>query len=354
LKNPNEREAYSYPAPLAKQLNTNIPIDFDKNREHDIAITFSKHYLGDDINIVPTIVHELLHGFGFCAQLKIVHRGVIGNDLPAFGGDYYMPELLSIDNRVEGKRTIKGFLPISIYEKNFVDIDNPNSYYFDESFDNLSSVKINYDLHNPPYIVEKENIKKFTGDMEKWNGMETGIHFYERSHTEKSVAFRTNDGTLLYLCTYANSDDPDFNHLATPNFTYNSPDSVENQEVIDHNFILYRNNVGLNLSNEEKIKKFGKGKTVGLLSKDIISALETMGYHRKGSPPDNTVYEVVSQIVRNSKTYIKGEDVSNDDDTIVGGEEGSKNDEKSGTPNNSTQSLVYIFLLALCSIFMLH
>jgi len=258
LRDPNSPYAYAYPSALAKQLDTNVPIDFDKNRDFDIKTTFGNRYLTEEYNITPTMVHEILHGLGFCSMLKRVDKGVIGDNLPDYGGDYYMPALLSIEDKVAGKMTIKGFLPVNVYEKYFVDIDNPDNYYFDDAFCSLSNVELNYDIHKPPYFIERNNLRNFTNYMESWTGMESGIRFYERSHQPQSVAFKTKSGKLLYICTFVNTSHPDLNHIASPNFRYHSSGKVDEDykpdiaERIDHNFILYPYNVGLSMSNEEK------------------------------------------------------------------------------------------------------
>jgi len=302
------------------------------------------------------MVHEILHGLGFCSMLKRVDKGVIGDNLPDYGGDYYMPALLSIEDKVAGKMTIKGFLPVNVYEKYFVDIDNPDNYYFDDAFCSLSNVELNYDIHKPPYFIERNNLRNFTNYMESWTGMESGIRFYERSHQPQSVAFKTKSGKLLYICTFVNTSHPDLNHIASPNFRYHSSGKVDEDykpdiaERIDHNFILYPYNVGLSMSNEEKIEKYGNGKTIGVIGKDIIEALETMGYHRKGTPEDNTEYIVVSQIVKSSDEVMDSETLSSKD--VSNGVGKMKVESESDAPHRIQFSLIISFLIITISFMM--
>ncbi|ORX50424.1 hypothetical protein BCR36DRAFT_412446 [Piromyces finnis] len=351
LKKPNEKYGYSYPAPLAKQLITDIPIDFEKNRQHDIIITFNGRSVVRKNNLTPTMVHEMLHGFGFSSLIKRVLNGKFYNDAPSFGREYYMPDILTIGDKDTGMKVIKGFLPINVYEKNFVDIAN-NNYYFDDSFCSITDIDLNYEIHDPPYYSEKEKLQDLTSYVESWSGMQRGINLYEKSHQPKSTAFKTKDGRLLYVCTFSKSDKPDFNHICSRNMVYESEDVYNIEAEYDENFVMHPYNIGLALSNEEKIQKYGNGKTIGLLSEDIISALETMGYHRKGTPQDNTQYTVVTQVVNTAHTYIDGHFV--DDGTSNINQVIQEEEEEDGAFSLSYPSLIYILFITLYSFITLY
>ena len=293
-------------------MNLDIPIVFNDINDYDIKTTVKNKYLDPPYNIQPTIVHELLHGLGFTSNLKLVKGGVIGDRFPVYNrnNNYYMPKISIVKDDNLGKSTVKGFLPLNMLEKNFVDYDDQTKYYFDNvSFNNICENELEYDIHDPIYASEKAKLNEFSLELDQWNGMEQGMHFYERSHVSLSVGFKTHDGRVIPISTYDNAEDSDLCHLTPANFRSKNKHDSKWGNKIDQNFILYPMNVDIELSNEEKIRRYGNGKTVGILSEDIISILETMGYQRRGTPINNTIYQVQTHIpVDNSETVVDGDE----------------------------------------------
>jgi len=352
LKHPNEVNNYSYPISLVKQLLTDEPIKFNEINNYDIYTVFDVSSLGDDCYIEPTLIHEILHGLGFYSQLKPIKGGYLGENIPVYGNNYYLTNLFMVDDEASSKTTIKGFVPPNVWEKNFVDPKNPNSYYIDDSFVSIGDIKMNYEMHEPVYLIEKNNLKNFPNDLEKWEGMNTSIEFYEKSHHSNSVAFKTKDNSLLYLCTFDNGDDPDLSHVGNEFFTYKSKYNVEYNNHIDENFLFYPENINIHLSNEEKIKRFGNGKTIGVIGYGLINALETLGYHRKGTPEDTTVYHVQTHEVLNSGHVIDGH---NDDSGIIisngSVEDNHKNNTSGAFLRSASSSFLYVISFSiLCKI----
>jgi len=312
LRDPNNNQINAYISPLVKQLNLDIPIVFNDINDYDIKTTVKNKYLDPPYNIQPTIVHELLHGLGFTSNLKLVKGGVIGDRFPVYNrnNNYYMPKISIVKDDNLGKSTVKGFLPLNMLEKNFVDYDDQTKYYFDNvSFNNICENELEYDIHDPIYASEKAKLNEFSLELDQWNGMEQGMHFYERSHVSLSVGFKTHDGRVIPISTYDNAEDSDLCHLTPANFRSKNKHDSKWGNKIDQNFILYPMNVDIELSNEEKIRRYGNGKTVGILSEDIISILETMGYQRRGTPINNTIYQVQTHIpVDNSETVVDGDE----------------------------------------------
>jgi len=309
LRNPNNNQINSYISPLVKQLNLDIPIVFNEIDEYDIRITVKNVFLDPPNNIQPTVVHELLHGLGFTSNLKLVKNGNIGDRFDNYGSNYYMPKITIVDDNNLGKSTVKGFLPLNMWEKNFVDFADQSKYYFDNvSFNNICENVLEYDIHDPIYASEKAKLKEFSLELDQWGGMKQGINFYERSHKSLTVGFKTHDGRVIPVCTYDNAEDSELCHLTSPNIINKSKHDDDWENSIDQNFVLYPINLHPELSNEEKISRYGNGKTIGLLSEDIISILETMGYQRKGTSPSNIIYQVQTNIpVDNSGTVVDGD-----------------------------------------------
>jgi len=332
---------------LVKQLNIDTPIIFNEINEFDISITVNHNFLEGANNIQPTIIHELLHGLGIVRNLLSVKNGYIGELYPKFGNNYYMPKITVVEDKDTGKKTIKGFLPLNTWEKNFVDYDEPSKYYFDNvSFNNICELEINFDMHDPMYITERNKLKDFNLYLEQWTGMEQGEHFYKRSHESKSIGFKTHDDKVVLLSTYAYSEDSDLMHLSSPDIVNNYKTDSNWENKIDQNFILYSMNVKIDATNEEKIKNYGKGKTIGLLSTDIISILETMGYHRKGTAPDNTVYQLTNLAMDNTISIVDGGTVVTNKTSTL------KSSSSRNTPFITNTILIVLFSLTFIRLYL--
>lgn len=335
LKDPNENMVLSYPVALVKQLNTNKEIIFNQKDDFDILTKFNVKSLKEENQIESTVIHELLHGLGVTARIRRIENGNLGDDIPNFGSNYYIPDFIRLD--LEGEKSIDGFLPVGIYERHFVEYSNPDHYYFTQLFNSITDYKnLNIIYHQPAYYDDKRQLQKIEEYVETWQGMEEGETFERFSHEFKEIAFRTKEGSLLPICSYSVEDGKKFNtdlhHIMSKKFTSDEPYTDDN---IDENFVIYRFNINLLLSAEEKVAKYGPNNPNGLFSEELLQMLSTMGYHRKNAPEDNRVYEVISEnVMIENKGSVDGDDSSN------GNIEDDMNDNVSKAYSNASLSLL--------------
>ncbi|KAG4089499.1 hypothetical protein H8356DRAFT_1007215 [Neocallimastix lanati (nom. inval.)] len=339
LKDPEEQFIYTYPIALTKQLITDREIQFNTNVEFDTHIVVNKLILQDTFYPAPIIVHEMLHSMGFITNTAMIKNGNLEFEVPKYGNDYYMPGILKSEDQENGYKVIDGFFPISIYEKNFVEMENPNHYFFNEPFKSLSDVKdLGIVVHEPMYYDDRRNLYKVTEFVEKWTGMSEGEEFYKKAHEFHKVGFKTKSGIVIPVCTNINGEDPSLFHLGSRN-DEDLGDGTMKKEY-DENYVIYCGDREVQSPPEEKIKKYAKPDHVGDLSQEIIDVLSTLGYHRKNDPPSDKVYQVITELLHvDGKKIIDGGDEDDDDD-----------DSKTESAAISSFSLNFSLLGTLCII----
>jgi len=342
LKDPEEQTFYTYPVALAKQLITDREIQFNTIVEYDSHIVVNKKILQDTYYPGPIIVHEMLHAMGFLTNTAMIKNGDLEYDVPDYGKDYYMPCILKSEDPVNGYKVIDGFFPISVYEKNFVEMENPDHYFFNEPFKSLSEVKdLGIIVHEPMYYDDKRNLYKVSEYVESWAGMSEGEEFFKKAHEFHKVGFKTKSGVVIPLCTRINGGDPSLFHLGS-----RKDEDLGNgnmKEEYDENYVMYCGDRDVQIPAEEKILKYSKPDHVGDLSQEIIDVLSTLGYHRKNDPPSNKVYQVITELLHvDSKKAIDGGDMDEDNSL--------ENDSKTESAASLSLSLNFSLLVTLCMI----
>ncbi|ORX77381.1 hypothetical protein BCR32DRAFT_270704 [Anaeromyces robustus] len=312
LRDPLENMTIAYPLPLVKQLNLDSAIDFDTNNEYDLHHVLDNDFiLQKDITLDVVMVHEMLHGFGLTSQIRTVVNGNINPNIPAYHSEvkYYMPDLLEHRNVKDNIKTIETFVPISIWERHFVDYQDQTNYYFTEKFNSISETPLYLDFHEPMFASEKSQMSHLQDAVDNWQGLDEGVNFYEKVHQGRSVGFKTKDGRIVPVLTYEDGKSaPDLHHVCSRNINYVSPNKSTGQ--IDQNFAMYPKVIMTQDLNEILTKhNLGPQNKHGFLSDDLISILETMGYHRKGTPVDNRVFHVIKKHeVDEDKAIVDGKD----------------------------------------------
>jgi len=291
LKDPLENMTIAYPLPLVKQLNLDKQIDFSNN-EYDLLHHLDIDFLEEKNTIIDVVIfHEMLHGFGLTSQIRSVTNGDVNSRIPLYHEEskYYMPELLEHDKKEESLKTIESFVPVSIWERHFVEYNNPNKYFFTDKFNSITKEPLNLNFHDPMFYSEKNQVKTLEETVRKWEGLQEGINFYEKSHQFGAVGFKTKEGRVVPIVT-SDDGDPDLHHVDSRNKL------AHKEDIVDENFAMYPSVIMHQKVNEIISEhKLGPRNKHGYLSDDLISILETMGYHKKGTPPNNRVYQVIDK-----------------------------------------------------------
>jgi predicted SprT family Zn-dependent metalloprotease len=327
LKETNDPNApiYLYPQALARQLNLNSNVNY-KDTDFNIALNTFKaqpDYIKTNNNITynQIILHEIIHGLGFlnASQLKRLPKA---DDVKLSGGSYKLvPEPMtefgvkeiekanSLDElkQLELNSQVKGFTPVTVYEKNIVDV--VTKQYL---FSNLTSLYKDLNCNGgKPFLVKELTDTKYTECYNKMNpeikklSSSVAMDYYIR---ENSIGILTKDGTVVPLQTFddqyaegssvAHVQFPDHSSLAllARNSTSTSDMFNENniEDYLDSEFLMYY--AALNISKETYLKTVGKNNPHGVIGPGIVKVLTTLGYTEKGQQKDDKVYYVDNSI----------------------------------------------------------
>jgi len=294
---------------LIKQLNTDVNIQYaDGEDDVDIDIDINTDKMFDHQYFAGMLAHEILHGMGIYYLIQ-----PLSDMLPDFNisPDVVLPPMNI--NEYEGENSVlldvQSFLPPSIYEKNFVDlekmIDNEgrlteNYYFFNESYYGaFRDFPLNMYVHQPLDKNEENIPQQFNESLHHWEGYSIAKDFYQAGSTANSVGFLTNKGEIIKLQTYDNEYSGDLSHVSTPYFC-ESRNKCSIEDETDHhllpfgpNFVMLSKYYLMGLSAEEKIQLIAPNNTYGLLGDNIVHMLTTMGWTEKGHERNSKKYYVL-------------------------------------------------------------
>ncbi|OUM61833.1 hypothetical protein PIROE2DRAFT_12088 [Piromyces sp. E2] len=348
LKTGINEPPYIYSQALAKQLNLNKPVEF---KENDFNIIVTNKIQEKDI-LYRLITHEMVHGLGFIDVYKMGHVSD-GDSLDRIGMVNYnfntnsnltdvkiLPRPLvqyDLENmkncRDFNRGTVIGFSPMTVFEKNIVDINSKIKV-----LGGLENLYQEFSCLNDPNISDKDNIKEKCYEKVSLNSKklmtEIPLKYYMK---QDSIGFLTNNDSVVPLYTFnskyisgssvchTNSDyygykyeeEEDFEHYKEElksNLKRNSTKTeteinnfVESTEVketywegklskyINENFLM--NWVYLDkFSTEYLIKTLGKYNRHGLIGNGIVDILKTIGLTEKGEMKSNQIYYIADDI----------------------------------------------------------
>jgi len=354
LKSSNNTNAtpYVYSQALAKQLNLNVE---PKYKEYDFSILLNTFKCFERLekkeNKKPvdffskagytrTITHEIIHGMGFIAT-NFLHEFNITSEVPY--GDLkstnitekssrdkislaplpiidYNTDILStakdIDDLNKGifSSPIKGFYPLSIFEKYIVDINTK-----EKIFENLGSLyKEVQDKCLPngsvfySELIEKNMFECYQNlsDETKLSLASITDHYLKT----KSIGILTKNGNVEPLQTFDNFYTfgssvvhPDFkkypdllSYLYTDEelvIKYLNADFYNDtyvQQFIDGEYVMYfgiDDNISIDMYKRNIKNKHG------LIGQGIVEILKTLGWTEKGEQRSNDLYYVDESIV---------------------------------------------------------
>jgi len=306
---------------LAKQLLLNKNYEF-KEKDFTIVIdTSNSHNHEKDKyfrNLELTVLHEILHGLGFGSEtgqlIEMLKEDKRDSKLKYNLYDfYYVPrEIQEIDKdklmRVRNNNDFvvlrptikyKGLFPLSVYEKNFVDI-----YTKTNLFEGLEFLYKELDCFKSAYLIGfndkfPECIKKLSSRTKHLISL-IPMNYYFKYHStgflnleEKTIPLQTFDYKYYYGKSINHiefSKEKTFNNFI--NSTMNGTEKLINlndvvnvdeiDEMADENILMYYRNLGF--SSDILLSTVAKNNKYGLISSDILSVLTTIGWTEKGKP----------------------------------------------------------------------
>lgn len=326
LKETNDANApiYLYPQALAKQLNLDSNVNYKEN-DFNIALNTFKSipdYRKTNGNITynQIILHEIIHGLGFinASNLKRLPKA---NDAKGVGSYKLIPEPMtvfgvkeiekasSIDElkQLELNSEIKAFTPVTVFEKNIVDVDTKEYL-----FANLTTLYKDINCSGgKPFLVKDLTDSKYTECYNKMNPqiqeLDTiiGENYYLRAN---SIGILANDGSIVGLQTFddqyaagssvVHTQFPDHDSLALLAKNSTSIADMINEgnieSYLDGEFLMYY--AALNISKETYLKTVGKNNKHGVIGPGIVNILKTLGYTEKGEQKSNKIYYVDNSI----------------------------------------------------------
>jgi len=205
LTNNSNSPPYVFPQALAKQLNLNKKPKFKKN---DFILLINTGVNASSLSRV--LLHELLHGLGFQTQFSLIYENEESNN------HLLVPvSLYNSNNKLKNKKDkeeldeayenmkINGFSPMTIFEKNIVDINTKKPIYedfkflykhFNKCLKNKAKIK---DLHYDTYLkCYKTMDQKLIKDI-----LNVSNNYLLKSH---SIGFLTNENDTVLLKTFDN------------------------------------------------------------------------------------------------------------------------------------------------------
>jgi len=315
LKDSENGWPFSYPLTLIKQLNTNIEIQFAPDDEdYDIDIDINTDQMLEDQYFTSMLAHEILHGMGIYYLIQ-----PLSTMLPnlGFSSEVVMPpvDTAEYENNDGILKEIKTFLPPSIYEKNFIDLqklvnDNLNLsnnntlvasdyYFFNESYYwAFKDLPLNMYVHQPN-LEDSEimQLQQFNQTLFNWRGYPIAQDFFKSASSANSIGFLTTEGDIVKLQTYDNEYSGDFFHISTP-YSCESKFKCTIEDETDHhklefgpNFVMLPKYYAFDMTVEEKINTFAPHNQYGLLGDGVVHMLTTMGWTERNH-------------TRNDKNYI--------------------------------------------------
>ncbi|KAL6612936.1 hypothetical protein U3516DRAFT_751136 [Neocallimastix sp. 'constans'] len=304
---------FSYPLTLIKQLNTDVKIQYSPgDDDYDIEIDVNTDQMGDYEYFTGMLAHEILHGMGIYYLIQ-----PLSSMLPNFNvtSKIIVPPLNVVetenseyDNEIE----IKSFLPPSVYEKNFVDLEkmvkfngslSENYYFFnDDYYRAVKDISLDYNIHQPIQLeTEKEQLKQLNDTLYNWEGYQEANDFYQASISSSSIGFLTKEGDIIKLQTYENEYTGDFFHVSTA-YECESKEKCTVEEKTDQhklqygpNFVMLSKYYLLDLTAEQKIELCSPNNTYGLLGDGLVHILTTLGWTEKGHQPNTKLYYVLME-----------------------------------------------------------
>ncbi|OUM65267.1 hypothetical protein PIROE2DRAFT_7724 [Piromyces sp. E2] len=316
--------SYVYPLALAKQLT------LDKNvppRENDFTLvvnidSIKKKMEGNTNALYMAMLHEMLHGFGIFQDLQL--KKINKNDV----NYVLLPKPIAVTTReeIESIQSISdfdvfslkfgGFLPLSIYEKNIVDLASGNRNYL---LTNLSSLYQNLNCFNPGISIDEMRNEDYKNCMAKLpqptQQLMSSIpeQYYLKGH---SMGFLTSEGKVIPLQTYDKEyhSDTSVIHIefsksaefyqymdsVVSDRSQFSPDQYIHEDNVgnffDENLLMCPRNSNMYLSESLFLSTVGKNNKYGWISPDILSMLTTMGWTEKGKEKATTNYIIDSDI----------------------------------------------------------
>ncbi|ORX50425.1 hypothetical protein BCR36DRAFT_327290 [Piromyces finnis] len=317
LKDSENGWPFSYPYTLIKQLNTNIKIQYDSNiTDYDINIDINTDQMMNDKYFTSMLAHEILHGMGIYYIIKPLSKMIPDFE---FSPELIMPPIdYNVYENEEGiLKEIKTFLPPSIYEKNFINLEkliknkdsndtsnfvSPDYYLFNEDYYlAFRDLKLKYYIHQPMIDdSEKTQLQQFNETLFHWKGYSIAHNFYKSATSENGIGFLTNEGDIIKLQTYNNEYSGDFFHVSTP-YHCESISKCSIEDETDHhllkygpNFVMLSKYYVFDMTVEEKIEAFAPNNRYGLLGDGIVHMLTTMGWTERNSTRNNKNYIVLN------------------------------------------------------------
>lgn len=268
--------------------------------------------MGDYEYFTGMLAHEILHGMGIYYLIQPLSSMLPGLNVT---NEVVVPPLNIIESEdsEQGKKIeIKSFLPPSIYEKNFVDLEkmiffngslSENYYFFKEDYYlAIKDVPLDYSIHQPIQDEnEQEQLQEFNKKIVEWKGYPMANNFYQAAVSSNSVGFLTQEGDIIKLQTYKDEYTGDFFHVGTL-YECESKEKCTIEETTDQhelnygpNFVMLSKYYLLDLNAEEKVELCAPNNTYGLLGDGLVHMLTTMGWTEKGHSPNDKLYYVLME-----------------------------------------------------------
>ncbi|ORX77378.1 hypothetical protein BCR32DRAFT_247999 [Anaeromyces robustus] len=375
LKDSEKGWPFSYPLTLIKQLNTDLEIQYAPDEDdYDIDIDINTDKMGDFEYFTAMLAHEILHGMGIYYLIQ-----PLSMTIPDFnnGNDMVIPpiNIIETEDELDSSKKIefKTFLPPSIYERNFVDlekmIENNGSlsedyYFFNENYYGaFKDIPLNFTIHQPIQDnIEEQSLQNFNETIYNWKGTSLAQDFYHTASYSNSVGFLTQEGDILKIQTYDNEYSSDLFHISTPYYC-ESKEKCTIEEETDHhlldfgpNFVMLSKYYLMELNAEEKIEHCAPNNTYGLLGDGLVHMLTTMGWTEKNHEPNDKLYYIVMEDELNSIELEDPVNPTNDELKLITNQLDVASltaSDAINTIKNLGNTLIYIYLLSLICLFLI-
>lgn len=321
LKTSVDDKPYVFPQALVKQLPLDKSVTY---RENDFTLLVNVDGIkkmggAENTNVLYTsMLHEMLHGFGILQNLYLKKLGkddvnyvLVPKRISAITREE-VDKIKSISDFDAFDQKFGGFYPLTIYEKNIVDINSKNYLFNDVAL--LYSQIDCFDKGITLNEMKNEDYKKCIGQLPAQTQQllsSLPANYYLKAH---SMGFLNSDGKVIPLQTFDNEyhSRTSVNHIefAKTQEFYQYVDSVVSDrseftldkyinernvaQFFDENLLMCPYNMYLNES--LFLSTVGKNNKYGWISSDILSILTTMGWTEKGKPKATNPYYVQAEL----------------------------------------------------------
>eukprot|EP00833_Pecoramyces_ruminatium_P004523 jgi/Orpsp1_1/1178555/evm.model.c7180000065824.1 len=323
-KNDENISPYYYPQALAKQLNTYGDFPY-QDYDFVLLIDENSNYM-DGNELKFEILHEMLHclGFGPSSSIKDIYKPSNVFDVNNKDKFRYVPDFVvnnNCDTIVDMEdsydvynylknRVVIGYKPLSVYEKNLVDRNTGKRI-----FEDLDFLYKDINCYNNPITLDELNYTDCIKSLPSTTQQQLSdirSNYYIKS---ESVGFLTSNNKIIPIQTFDDiySMRQSLIHIEIKNneyikhpesYYYDEIDIETNyQEFTDENLLMYFKNI-IPFDKYNIYLNVTANNRYGLISRDIISIMETMGWTEKGKTRLNTTTYYFDKNVPHSRSCV--------------------------------------------------